>query len=38
MRSTIDLEKGAIRIEIEIEAPPGAVFDAVTDPKELETW
>lgn len=38
MRSAIDLEKGAIRIEIEIEASPEAVFDALTDPKELETW
>jgi uncharacterized protein YndB with AHSA1/START domain len=35
MRSTIDLEKGTIRIEIEIEASPEAVFDALTDPKEL---
>jgi uncharacterized protein YndB with AHSA1/START domain len=33
MRSTIDLEKGSIRIEIEIEASPEAVFDALTDPK-----
>ena len=33
MRSTIDLEKGSIRIEIE--ASPEALFDALTDPKEL---
>lgn len=38
MRSAIDLERCAIRIEIEIEASPEAVFDALTDPKELETW
>ena len=38
MKSVADLDAGIVRAEIEIDAPPDAVFDALTDPKRLEAW
>lgn len=33
-----DVKAGTVRATVEIAAPPAAVFRALTDPQELETW
>ena len=36
--SVADVKAGTVHATVEIAAPPAAVFHALTDPKELETW
>ena len=36
--SVADVKAGTVHATVEIAAPPSAVFRALTDPKELETW
>jgi uncharacterized protein YndB with AHSA1/START domain len=38
MKSVADLKNGVVRAEIEIQATPMAVFEALTDPARLEAW
>jgi uncharacterized protein YndB with AHSA1/START domain len=38
VKTSADLAQGVIRAEIEINAPPEKVFEALTDPAQLEQW
>jgi uncharacterized protein YndB with AHSA1/START domain len=38
MKSVADPKTGVVRAEIEIRASPSEVFDALTDPAQLEAW
>lgn len=38
MRAVADVTRGVVHAEIEIAAPPEAVFDALTEPEQLATW
>ncbi len=38
MSAVVDLARGTVHAEIEIQAPPEAVFRALTDPAELGAW
>lgn len=38
MRSIADVTEGVVRAEIDIDAPPEDVFDALTEPAQLAAW
>jgi uncharacterized protein YndB with AHSA1/START domain len=38
MRAVADVQAGIVKGDVEIAAPPEAVFHALTDPGELATW
>lgn len=38
MRAVADVTRGVVRATVDIEAPPAAVFDALTQPDQLASW